>query len=288
MPAVRWEWLLPNIALHVSAAFAPWHFSWSGALLGAVLLWMTGGLGISMGWHRLNTHRSFRTSLPLQRFLTLLGTLAWQGGPIEWTGIHRRHHADTEVPTVDPHSPREGTYWSHFGWITRKQRFDPLPLAADLARDPLMRWCERYNLACASAVFVLLYAAGELTGSLGLSWMLWAGSVRSVALLHITWMVNSVGHRWGYRNFATGDDSTNVPWLAYMSFGEGWHNNHHAQPRSAAHGMFAGEFDVTYTTLRLLERAGLVWNLVEPNVHPRFLGENASRQPRRSGPIGSA
>jgi len=253
---------------------APWHFSWSGAALTVMLIWVCGGLGISMGWHRLNTHRSFKTSRLVRGVLTVLGCCSWQGGPIEWVGTHRKHHSATDRPTVDPHTPREGLFWAHAGWMLYNLPYDPYRFTKDLLRVPEFLWLEKHGWVCAWGLLLALYAVGNWYGGLGLSWLLWAGSLRSVLVLQATWFVNSAAHRWGYRNFDTPDDSTNNRWVAYLSFGEGWHNNHHAHQASAAHGMFAGEADVTYLAIRVMERVGLAWDVVLPRLH------TARRDPR--------
>jgi len=260
----RWGQISLYALLHVSALFAPLHFTWSGLILMVVLLWACGGLGISLGWHRLNTHGSFKTSPTLRAILTALGCCSWQGGPMEWVGTHRRHHAHTDDVTLDPHTPRAGFFWAHAEWMFYNLPYNPYALTKDLQRHASLVWLEHWWWTCAWGLVVVLYLTGQAAGGLGLSWVLWAGSVRSVVLLHATWFVNSAAHTWGYRNFETRDDSKNNAWVAWFSFGEGWHNNHHAQPRSAAHGMVAHELDVTYLTIKLLARLGLVWDVVRP------------------------
>jgi len=273
----RWSQIGAYAFLHATALLAPWHFSWSGLLLLLSLLWLCGGLGISLGWHRLNTHRSFKTSRALRAVLTMLGCCSWQGGPVEWVGTHRTHHRQTDRPQLDPHTPREGVFWAHAEWMFYRLPYDPYVLTKDLLRLPEFRMLEKTWWLFAWGVLGVLYLAGNWHGGVGLSWLLWGGSLRSVVVLHATWFVNSAGHRWGYRNFETPDDSTNNAWVALVSFGEGWHNNHHAYQASAAHGMFRGEPDATYETIRVFERLGLVWDVIVP---PARLIQRRTRRSR--------
>ena len=258
---LQYVYLFFFVLLHACAAlaFLPAFFSWSALLVFAVTYYLSGAIGVTLCFHRLLTHRSFHTSKTLEYVMTFLGTLAWQGSPTKWVGTHRLHHAASDQPE-DPHSPRDGFGWSHVFWILHSGHpgQDPRTAALDLARDPFHRFLDRFWWVPQLILGVALYFMG------GWSWVLWGVVVRTVILYHATWFVNSAAHTWGYRNFPTHDDSCNNWWVALLSFGEGWHNNHHAQQRSAAHGMRWYEVDLTYLTILLLRKVGLAWKVVPP------------------------
>ncbi len=242
--------------LHVGCLFAPFTFSWSALAVAAVLYWACCGLGISMGYHRLLTHRGFETSRAFRWTLAILGSMNWQGGPLSWVGVHRLHHRDSDEEE-DPHSPRHGFLWAHLLWCVVH---DPLgrdvTLAAkDLRKDRFMVWLERNMWVPQVGLAALLFALG------GWSWVIWGIAVRTVFTYHATWLVNSASHTWGYKNFVTDDDSKNNPWVALISWGEGWHNNHHAHQRSARHGLKWFEFDPTFLQLKVLEKLRVVRNV---------------------------
>jgi stearoyl-CoA desaturase (delta-9 desaturase) len=214
-----------------------------------------------MGYHRLLTHRSFRTPRAVEYALTSLGVLANQGGPLQWVAVHRIHHRHSDAEG-DPHSPRDGLWWAHFLWwmphapalddAARYERY-----VADLAKDPVHRFIQRHHGVLPPALAGLLFGAGEAWGGEGLGWVVWGVFVRTALLYQATWLVNSATHLWGYRTYPTRDRSTNLWWVALIALGEGWHNNHHAFPRSARHGLRWWEVDVTYGAIRLLGLAGL-------------------------------
>ncbi len=249
---VDWTNFIAISALHLACIAAPFTFRWDALGVAALLWWAAGGLGICLCYHRLLTHRSFRTPKWFEYFLTVLGTLNWQGGPIRWVGTHRLHHKESDTE-LDPHSPRHGFDWAHMLWCVVKDPYgrDPRRYAPDLLRDRVMVVLDRYFWIPQIVVGVLLYAIG------GWSWVIWGVAVRTVFSYHATWFVNSASHKWGYRNFETPEESRNNWWVALLSFGEGWHNNHHAFPRSAAHGLRRLEIDPTYWTIRALSWLGL-------------------------------
>jgi stearoyl-CoA desaturase (delta-9 desaturase) len=224
-------------------------------------LYVATGIGMTVGYHRLLTHRSFQTPRVVEYALTALGGLANQGGPLSWVAVHRVHHLHSDAEG-DPHSPRDGLWWAHLLWWwprvpalddpARYERHVP-----DLARDPVHRLLQRYHLVLPLALTGLLFVLGQAWAGVGLSWVLWGIFVRTALLYHATWAVNSATHRWGYRNYATRDGSTNLWWVALLALGEGWHNNHHAFPRSARHGLRWWELDVSYWAIRLLGLVGL-------------------------------
>ena len=267
----NWTVIGALLGVHVVAAlaFVPAFFTWSGLLLFAIFFWVSAGLGITLCFHRLLTHRSFRTPKWFEYVLTLCGCVAWQGSPAEWVGMHRLHHKHSDTDH-DPHTPSHGFTWSHVFWMLRRNAdgFEGRDAAKDLLRDPIMRWIDRLfwlpQLLLAAAFFGAGYAYG---GALvGLSWVVWGVAVRTVLVFHATWFVNSAAHTWGYQNYTdTGEGSTNLWWVALITFGEGWHNNHHAHPRSAAHGLRWFEFDATYWTIRFLALVGLAHDIKKPD-----------------------
>ncbi|MGQ0721311.1 MAG: acyl-CoA desaturase [Candidatus Eiseniibacteriota bacterium] len=264
MDRIRWPAFLGIAALHVMCLFAPATFSWSALVLAVILYWAVCGLGISMGYHRLLTHRGFKAPPWFRYALAALGTMNWQGGPIRWVGIHRVHHRDSDFEE-DPHSPRHGFLWAHILWCVTHDPLDrDLTVAAgDLKKERGMVWLEKYFWAPQVLLALVLFLIG------GWSWVVWGVAVRTVFSYHATWLVNSASHRWGYRSFATSDDSRNNWWVSLITFGEGWHNNHHAHQRSARHGLQWYEFDSTWWTLRLLQGLGLVRDAYAAPAPPR-------------------
>jgi stearoyl-CoA desaturase (delta-9 desaturase) len=238
-------------------------------------------LGINIGYHRLLTHRGFTCPRWLEHTLSVLGLCCYQGSPMSWVAIHRLHHQHSDEPG-DPHSPRGSFFWGHMGWFLI---YDPAVYnfglydryARDLFQDRFYKWLERprvgraFHLAQWASFLLFGSVVGALANAslagavqLGLSWLVWGVFVRTVVHLHATWAVNSVTHRWGYRNFQTQDDSRNNWLVAIVSNGEGWHNNHHAEPRCAAHGRRWWELDVSYFIIRAVELVGLASNVVKP------------------------
>ena len=265
-----WPVVIGISAMHVGCLFAPFYFSWSSLAVAVFLYWLTGGMGITLCYHRLLTHRSFKTPKWFEYLLTAFACMAWQGGPIQWVGVHRIHHKHSDDPN-DPHSPKHGFTWAHVLWCMHKEPegMNAAEVAKDLERDPMLRALNRFFWIPQFLLVIAVYAAGEWVAYLGwetsgLSWFLWGVCVRTVLVYHGTWFVNSASHTWGYRNYETKDHSTNLWWVALMSFGEGWHNNHHAYQRSAAHGLRWYEFDLTYWTIRLLGLFGLASDIVLP------------------------
>jgi len=244
-------------------------------------LYLFSGVGVTVGYHRLLTHRSFKAVKPVRLLLALGGTLAGQGPAITWAAHHRKHHslADQEG---DPHSPHveeqglKGLWHAHMGWLFNETlTSEPLRYAPDLGRERAMRWMSRHFVALVVTGVVgpgvIAYAITGRPLTL-LTGMLWGGLVRIFLLDHITWAINSVGHITGRRRFATKDHSHNVPLLSIVSLGESFHNNHHAFPSSAAIGLRRTELDVGYLVIRGLERLGLAWDVRRPSgrrVHER-------------------
>lgn len=270
-PDVAYNW--PVMAwiglLHVGALAAPFFFSWQGLVLALVLHWLTGGIGICLGFHRLLTHAGFKTYGWVRYSLAYLGGLAGEGSALDWVAAHRQHHALSDQEG-DPHSPRDGTLWSHMLWLGRSvyghssMKYG-MRWAPDLAKDRLMVWLMRATIPMHFVLGFAMLGIGYAIGGwyMGISLVVWGMFMRLVAVLHTTWFVNSASHIWGYKNYETTDDSRNNWWVALLSYGEGWHNNHHAYPRMAMHGHKWWEFDMTYMAIRLLRFCGLAWDVVD-------------------------
>lgn len=255
-------------------ALFPYFFSWSGVGLMAFTAFLS-TLGINVCYHRMLAHKGLTCSKRFEHFLAILGVMAHQFGPAYWVAIHRRHHQFTD-DARDPHSPRTGFFWSHMGWLyeatgNTEHRAVLEQYAKDLLRDPFYAWLERngtwgqitflFWIAFFFAGMAAEYLAGGTTAEalqLGLSLVVWGAAVRTVLVWHVTFSVNSFCHRWGYRSFDTPDDSRNNPIVGLLAFGEGWHNNHHAHPRSAKHGLRWWELDVTWLVIKALSWCGLV------------------------------
>ena len=251
----NWPVTIVMAVLHAGAIAALFFFSWKILAATIVIYWMTTGLGISMGYHRLHTHRSYKVPVGLEYFFAVCGALTLEGGPISWVATHRIHHQNSDLPG-DPHSPNEGAWWAHAGWLlTGESNHNNTRVmskyAPDLAKDRFYIWLNNYHWVPTFALAFLLYAIG------GLALMLWGVFFRVVFGLHATWLVNSATHMWGGRRFATRDNSRNNWWVALMTFGEGWHNNHHAHPTSARHGLAWYEFDPSWIQIKILKFLGI-------------------------------
>lgn len=243
------------VGSHVAAIAALFYWSWTAVICGVILYWIAGSLGIGMGFHRLLTHRGYRVPKLVEYFLVTCGTLALEGGPIQWVTTHRIHHAHTDREG-DPHTPRDGGWWAHIGWILRGTAQDHSPAtlkryASDVLKDRYYVWLNRYYFVPLLVLGIALFAFG------GLGVMLWGVFLRVTLGLHATWLVNSATHLWGRRRFVTSEDSRNSWWVALLTFGEGWHNNHHAFPTSARHGLRWYEVDLNWWGIRLLQFIGL-------------------------------
>lgn len=263
LPPHPWDYrtILVLVSVHLGALFAPFYFSWSGLLVG-VLLYALTAMGITLGYHRLLTHRSFVAPVWLQYLMVTCAALSAQAGPAVWVAIHRHHHAHSDQDD-DPHDASQGFWWSHLGWMLKltPRRLDDdwtARRASDVLADPYYRFLDRNFFYLSALLILVLFQIG------GWSWLLWAGFFRVAAVFHATWLVNSAAHSFGYRSYQTNDRSTNCWWVALLTFGEGWHNNHHAFPRSARHGLRWWEIDMSWAVLRGLEKLGLVRNVKLP------------------------
>ncbi len=280
---ILWDYAFVLGLVHLSCllALVPWLFTWSGLVLAILGHFVFGMFGITIGYHRLLTHRGFTCPKWLEHSLATLGMCNLQDSPARWVAIHRMHHQHSDHQP-DPHTPLASFLWAHAGWVVcRHKELDRTShyerYVRDLLRDPFYLRLERRHgwflvfllhgllIVAAGAVFgfVVGGSAAE-AGRYAASWAVWAVAVRTVFVLHGTWAVNSFAHTFGYRNYETREFSTNNWLVALLAHGEGWHNNHHAQPRSAAHGHRWFEFDMSWWVIRFWEAIGLAKDVVRP------------------------
>jgi stearoyl-CoA desaturase (delta-9 desaturase) len=279
------------------------YFSWWGLLLVFVGAYVFGTLGINLCYHRILTHGSLVVPKWLEHTLAILGVCSLQDSPLRWVIAHRLHHQYSDE-REDPHTPRVSFWWGHMGWLIVSNRaIDSIAAidkyAPDLLQDPFYRWLHRrltwlwVYLAHAVIIPLLGFGLGWLvTGNLleGLAWagvaFMWGVVVRTVYVWHVTWLVNSATHCWGYKNYRTNDESRNNWFVALIANGEGWHNNHHAAPRAAAAGHRWWELDVTNWTIHLLRVLGLATKIVPVKVPKhRLLGEETAAEPETELPV---
>jgi stearoyl-CoA desaturase (delta-9 desaturase) len=263
LKAGRIDWVVFGwmLVMHLGCLAAPFYFTWPAFFVAVFFYWLTGSIGICLGYHRFLSHKGFKLAKPARFFVDLCGCLSGEGSPLTWVATHRLHHARSDRPG-DPHSPHEGAIWSHLLWLfvkhtpeeqkTLHERFAP-----DLVHDPMMQFFEKTYIFWSIALGAILYAVG------GMPMLLWGMAVRLVAMYHSTWLVNSATHLWGYRNYETKDDSRNNWFVALVSFGEGWHNNHHAHPRIARAGHRWWEIDITYYVIYLMKKTGLATDVID-------------------------
>ncbi|MEK6239706.1 MAG: fatty acid desaturase [Planctomycetales bacterium] len=269
------------VLIHAGCFAAPFFFSWSALGAAAALYVLTGCVGITFCYHRYLSHRSFKLVKPVEFLALLCGALAGQGSPLKWITWHRMHHAHSDEKG-DPHSPLVGVWWSHMFWL-----FTPVTneehqalhrkYAPDLVDRPMIQFFERVFGGANSHLIqvAVLYAIG------GLPLLVWGGCVRMTLVLHSTWFVNSATHLWGYRNYETRDESRNLWWVAVLTFGEGWHNNHHAHPRLAPSGHRWWELDPTWWLIKTLRFLGLAYD-VEDRMPPQVeKPSRAAASPKR-------
>jgi fatty-acid desaturase len=261
---INWLTLMVMVAFHLGALAAFFFYTWQRLAVMLALYVIAINVGIGMCYHRLLTHRGYQVPKWLEYSMTICASLALEGGPIFWVSTHRLHHQRSDK-LGDPHTPREGGFWAHTGWIlfgntlhantAQLNRYVP-----DLSRIRFHVWISKFHWIPLAASGLVLFGLGWLTGGPqnAIGMLLWGAFLRVTLGLHATWMVNSATHMWGSRRFATRDRSRNNWWVALFTGGEGWHNNHHANPVSARHGLAWYEVDVNYWGIWLLSKVGLV------------------------------
>jgi len=263
---VNWKNVAIITSFHLFAIPALFTFSWQN--LAALLIgnWIVGSLGVGLGWHRMLTHRSFKAPKWLEYLLTIFGTMSIQDSPDKWVATHRMHHKFTEMEG-DPHSTNAGFWWAQIGWIVwgTAQDHDRATLqkyVPDLLKDRGQVLISRFYYLPIIISALILFAIG------GWTMVVWGVAARVVVGWHTTWFVNSLSHIYGSKPHDTGDDSTNNWFVALLTFGEGWHNNHHAFPTSARHGLQWFQFDMNWIAIRILEKIGLATNIKTPEFKP--------------------
>lgn len=259
VPPTRFDWISTVFfaVVHVLAFVgAVKFFSWSALGVLVVMHWLTGSIGICLGYHRLLSHRSFQVPKWLEYVFATVGALAIEGGPIFWVSSHRQHHAFTEHEHKDPYSARRGFWWSHMMWLLfqqepffRKEVYQPM--APDISRNPYYRFLDTYFLLLQIPLAGVLYLLG------GWPFVVYGVLMRAVTVWHTTWLINSASHIWGYRRFECNDNARNLWWTGLLAYGEGWHNNHHADPKCAKAGLTWWEIDMTYWAIWLMAKVGL-------------------------------
>lgn len=261
------------VIIHLLSVVSVFYITKNSILILLILYVLTGGFGINIGYHRFLSHRSFKASRFVQFILSLLGVMAMQCGPITWVSLHRLHHRKTDQE-LDPHSPRVSLLWAHFLWTffphPRGSTYeDRAKYARDLIQFPELVFLEKRFLTINFGFLLILSAFGYLIDGWheAISYFTCAGCLRIVLIWHSTFIVNSLNHRWGYRNYDTSDDSKNNLLISLLVFfGEGWHNNHHAQPKSAKHGHRWFEFDLAFYLIVILQKLNLIWDVRLPRM----------------------
>lgn len=266
---IDWLRVIPFIGLHLGCLGVIWVGVSRTALLLAAALYVVRMFAVTAFYHRYFSHRTFRTSRPLQFVFALIAATSVQRGPLWWAAHHRNHHLHADKHG-DPHSPQlQGFFWSHMGWFLTPRGFrTDWKRIPDLARYPELRWLDRFDSAAPVALAAGCYVLGALlerfdpgSGTSGSQLLVWGFCVSTIVLFHATVTINSMAHRFGTRRYATADASRNNLWLALLTFGEGWHNNHHFYPGSCRQGFRWWEVDITYYVLKLMSLCGLVQGL---------------------------
>ncbi len=259
--------LLVIIAPFIATVYALTHFwnhgvTWKEPVMMVFFYWLT-GMGITIGYHRLLTHRSFQAHPAVRFFWLMAGVMAFEGTPQSWAALHLMHHKHSDHEN-DPHSPMEGFWHAHVGWLTCNFKESRWKYGTWMDKDPMIQFMNKTTPVWMTLRLLIPYLIDGWRG------FIWGGLVAVFLTHHVTWSVNSASHVWGQRPFKTTDTSTNLWWVGIFAFGEGWHNNHHAYMWSARHGLFKGQFDISYITIRATEKLGkllgfpLVWNVLVP------------------------
>ncbi len=270
----------PIFIMHIIALGAVFTgFSWA-ALIALIITYTVRVFALTAGFHRYFSHRSFKTSRFFQFVLGWVGTSSAQLGPMWWAANHRHHHQHSDQPE-DIHSPVvKDAFWAHIGWILcRAYREIQHDRIKDLSKFPELRFIDRFHVLPVLSLIAVLYLTGALLdayfpalGTNGIQMVMWGFFVSTIMVYHVTFLVNSATHIFGKKRFVTNDESRNSFWVALLTFGEGWHNNHHRWPLSARQGMYWWEFDLTYLILRLLQTLGIVWDV---KIYPKKIYDEA-------------
>ena len=281
-----WLTLVWTGVMHVGAVAALFFFTWPAFICFLVMHWLTASIGICMGYHRYLSHKTMKLKPPAEFFAMLCGTLSAEGSPLDWAATHRLHHQKSDQKG-DPHSPNNDNWWSHLLWLFVKppkghwERTHRL-YVPELLDRPMIRFFQKFEFALLLGSGVVLYLIG------GLPMLLWGLCMRMVVAYHSTWFVNSATHIWGYRNYETRDRSRNLWWVALLSYGEGWHNNHHAHPSVAPAGHRWWEIDMTWMAIRFLRFIGQAYDVKDkiPDRSSRKAGVDENDAP--ANPIPAA
>jgi fatty-acid desaturase len=261
---INWPILLGVLSFHIGAIMAPFYFTWVSFFLFLSLYALT-SIGVTLGYHRLITHDGFKTYKSIYYFLAILGQLSVEGSAIWWTANHRKHHQFSDKEG-DPHSPLDGFLWSHMLWFlpNNEENKTIYKYAPDLIKDPFLLFLHDKTFHIIILSILTLFGLGYLWDlNTAISFVLWGFFFRVCFVSHTTWLVNSASHKWGYINYPSNDNSKNLWWVALLTFGEGWHGNHHAFPRCAQHGHKWWEIDITYWIISIMEKIGLAWDIIK-------------------------
>lgn len=265
---IDWMRIMPFIALHLGCLAVIWVGVSVFAVGVAVALYLLRMFAITAFYHRFFAHKSFKTSRVVQLTFAVIGASATQRGPLWWAAHHRKHHRFADQLN-DPHSPKQGFWWSHIGWFLNKQHFNTdYAMVPELATYPELRWLDRFDIAVPVLLAVSLYVLGEMMAAWfpsmqtnGWQLVVWGYFISTIVLLHATLMINSLAHKMGSRRYQTPDHSRNNFWLALLTLGEGWHNNHHYHAASARQGFYWWEVDISYYILSVMNKLGLIWDM---------------------------
>ncbi len=273
---IDWLRVLPFVLLHLAVLAVFWVGASPVAVAAAVIMYALRMFAITGFYHRYFAHRTFKTGRLLQFLFAFLAAASAQRGPLWWASHHRHHHRHSDT-AEDAHSPQQGFWWSHLGWFLHGENFAARKeLIRDFSRYPELRLLDRFDFLAPALAMLALFGLGALLearmpelGTSGWQMLVWGFVVSTVVLYHATFTINSLAHRFGARRYATRDDSRNNAWLALITFGEGWHNNHHHFAGSARQGFYWWEIDLTWYGLRLLSWLGLVWDMKPVPAHIR-------------------
>ena len=265
---VAWLRILPFIGLHLACFSVFWVGYSHAALIALAVTYALRMFAITGFYHRYFSHKTFKTQRWVESLFGFIGAASAQRGPLWWAAHHRHHHRHSDTER-DLHSPIHGFWRSHMGWFLRHEAFaTDYAVIQDFAKRPFLRWLNRFDIVAPALLAVSLYVIGELLaryapglGTNGAQLLVWGFVLSTVLLFHVTVSINSVAHVWGSRRYATRDDSRNNGLLALLTFGEGWHNNHHHYPNSVRQGFYWWELDLTYLALRAMQALGLAWDL---------------------------